>query len=127
MERYVDGYVLPVPTKNLEEYKKMAAEGGKMWMKHGALQYVEAVGDDLKAMTMEDMKTVTFPDLAKAQPDETIIFAFVVYKSKEHRDEVNAKVMQDPSMGEFNHKDMKMPFDMRKMAYGGFKTLVDLK
>jgi uncharacterized protein YbaA (DUF1428 family) len=93
MKRYVDGYVLPVPKKNLRSYKKMAAEAGKIWMKYGALQYVECAGDDLKSVT--EWGGLPFPKMAGAKPNETVIFAYVVYKSKAHRDRVNAKVMKD--------------------------------
>ncbi len=121
--RYVDGFVLPVPKNKLAAYKKLAAKGGKMWMKHGALQYIEAVGDDLNA----EFSTLKFGPMAKAKPNETVVFSFIVYKSRKHRDLVNAKVMKDPSM-QPSDKDKKktMPFDMKRLAYGGFKALVDL-
>lgn len=121
MKRYVDGYVLPVPKKNLRSYKKMAAEAGKIWMKHGALQYFECAGDDLKSVAK--WGGLPFPKMAGAKPNETVIFAYVVYKSKAHRDRVNAKVMKDP-MTDPENKDKPMPFDMKRMAYGGFVSLI---
>jgi uncharacterized protein YbaA (DUF1428 family) len=124
--RYVDGYVLPVPKKNLKEYRKMAAGASKIWRKHGALEYFECVGDDLSP-NVGGMKIVKFPKMAKAKPGETVIFAFIVYKSKAHRDRVNAKVMKDPAMNNPDWcKNNKMPFDPKRMAYGGFKAFVDL-
>jgi uncharacterized protein YbaA (DUF1428 family) len=123
--RYVDGFVMVVAKKNLKAYTKMAQEGGKTWMKHGALQYIETVGDDLNP-NMGGNKILTFPEMTKIKKDETVVFSFIVYKSRKHRDSVNAKVMADPSMNDPKNKNMPMPFDMKKMAYGGFKTLVDL-
>lgn len=120
---YVDGFVLPVPKKNLPAYRKMAQRAGKIWRKHGALEYFECVGDDL-APDMGGMKALTFPKMVKPKPGETVIFSFIVYRSKAHRDKVNAKVMKDPEMDEKKWKDKPMPFDMKRMAYGGFKTLV---
>lgn len=125
MARYVDGFVLPVPKDKLPEYEKMAQEGGKVWKKYGALEYFECVGEDLDPK-MEGMEFVRFPQLANVKPDETVVFSFIVYKSREHRDEVNALVMKDPSMNDPKYKDKPMPFDVKRMAYGGFKTLVDL-
>lgn len=120
---YVDGFVIPIQKKNIGAYRKMAEMGGKLWKKHGALQYFECVGDDLNPK-MGKMKIRTFPKMAKMKSNETVIFSFIVYKSKAHRNMVNTKVMKDPLMKEENWKDMPMPFDMKKMAYGGFKTLV---
>lgn len=123
--KYVDGFVLVVPKKNLAKYKKMAEDGGKMWMKHGALQYIECVGEDLTPkMGGEEMKILTFPKMTKIKPSETVVFSYIVYKSRKHRDEVNAKVMNDPSMNDPKNKNQKMPFDMKKMAYGGFQVIV---
>ena len=119
---YVDGYLLPVPTKHLALYKRMASQAGKIWKKHGALLYVEAAGDDMKPA----MCDVTFPALAGAKKTETVIFAFVGYKNRKHRDRVNKKVFEDPYMqDEEMHEKMK-PFDMKRMAYGGFEAIVDL-
>lgn len=120
--RYIDGYLLPVPTGKIAEYKKIATKAGKVWMKYGALMYVEAIGDDL----LTAMTKVHFPDLVKAKKGETVIFSFVVYKSRKHRDQVNAKVMKDPYMSPDSMKDKPMPFDMNRMAYGGFEAIVDL-
>lgn len=125
MKRYVDGYVLPVPKKNLAVYKKMAAQAGKIWMKHGALQYTECVGDDLKSA--QKWGGLSFMKMANAKPNETVILAYVVYKSKAHRDKVNAKVMKDPVMNDPKKKDKPMPFEMKSMAYGGFASIVNLE
>jgi uncharacterized protein YbaA (DUF1428 family) len=117
---YVDGYVLPVPTDRLGDYKKMATLAGKIWREHGALDYKECAGDDMNAAF-----GVPFSKLAKAKPNETIIFAYIVFKSKADRDKINAKVMKDPRLNTMDPKDM--PFDIKRMAYGGFKVLVDPK
>jgi uncharacterized protein YbaA (DUF1428 family) len=117
---YVDGFVLPIPKKNLKAYAKMAALGGKIWMKHGALQYCECIGDALNLpYGMSFLKGV------KVKKGETIVFAWIVYKSKAHRDKVNAKVMKDPELSQ-GMDVKKMPFDVKRMICGGFKTLVDL-
>jgi uncharacterized protein YbaA (DUF1428 family) len=115
---YVDGFVLVVPKKKLAIYKSMARKAGKIWREHGALDYRECVGDDLKVKF-----GLPFTKLAKTKPSETVVFSYIVYKSRAHRDKVNAKVMSDkrlagPSMPK------EMPFDMKRMAYGGFKTIV---
>jgi uncharacterized protein YbaA (DUF1428 family) len=123
MKQYIDGYVLPIPKKNLAAYKKMAAQAGKIWMKHGALQYIECAGDDLKSAAK--WGGLSFTRMANAKSNETIIFAFVVYKSRAHRDRVNAKVMKDPVMNDPKNKDMSMPFEIKKMAYGGFVSIVN--
>jgi uncharacterized protein YbaA (DUF1428 family) len=127
MKRYVDGYVLPVPKKNLAAYKKMAAQAGKIWIKHGALQYIECAADDLESAAGWGGRS--FAKMADAKPDETVIFAYVVYKSRAHRDKVNAKVMKDPVMNDPKNKDKDkvMPFDMKSMAYGGFTSIVNLE
>src|SRR5574341_859469 len=116
--KYVDGFVIPVPKENLQAYREMAELGATMWKKHGALQYFECVGDDLNT----EMAGIKFPETVKAGLSEVVVFSFIVFKSREHRDEVNAKVMKDmEKMG-----DMKeMPFDMKRMAYGGFKVIVE--
>lgn len=114
---YVDGFVLPVPKRNLAAYKKMANWGRKTWMKHGALQYVECVGHDLKVGY-----GLPFPKGIRTKPGETVVFAFIIYKSKAHRDAVNRKVMSDPAMAT---AVKKMPFDAKRMLYGGFKTIVE--
>jgi uncharacterized protein YbaA (DUF1428 family) len=118
---YVDGFVIPILKKNLAAYKKMAASGAKIWKKHGALEYFECVGDDLNPK-MPGMKIAQFTTLAKAKPGETVVFAFIVYKSRAHRDAVNKKVMSDMEMSKDQPK--KMPFDVKRMAFGGFKTIV---
>lgn len=119
--RYVDGYVLPVPKKNLQAYFRMAKKAGKIWREHGALEYRECAGDDLKVTGL-----LPFPRLAKIKTDETVVFAWIVFKSRAHRNRVNAKVMKDPRLkGLCDEKSM--PFDMKRMAYGGFKVVVDAK
>ncbi len=115
---YVDGYVLPIPKKNVAAYKKMASKAAKVWKDHGALEYHECVGED-----MSPGFGVTFPAAFKAKKTETIVFAYVVFKSRAHRDKVNTAVMKDPRL--CNMVDMKkMPFDCKKMVWGGFKSLV---
>lgn len=125
MARYVDGFVLPVPKKNLKAYQRMARVAGKIWKKHGALEYLECVGDDLKP-DMGPFKIATFPGKIKPKPTETVVFSFIVFKSRAHRDRVNAKVFNDPVMNDPKQKDKPMPFDMKRMLYGGFKVIVDL-
>ncbi|WP_438481794.1 DUF1428 domain-containing protein [Oleiharenicola lentus] len=119
MSVYVDGFVLSVPRKNLPAYIKMSKSAGKVWKEHGAIDYVEAVGDDL---TPEGC-AITFPKLAKPKPKETIVFSFITYKSRKHRDQVLKKVMKDKRItcGPDN-----MPFDPKRMTYGGFKSIVHL-
>ncbi len=120
--KYVDGFVLVVPKKNLAAYRKMAQIGARAWKKHGALDYKECVGEDLNP-NMGGMKCPTFIKLAKAKKGETVVFSYIVYKSKAHRNKVNARVMKE--MEKTYTKDMKMPFDPKRMAYGGFKVIVD--
>ena len=116
---YVDGYVLPVPIKKLDAYRRMAAKAGKIWREHGALEYYECAGDDL------DVKCgVPFPRKIKLKPGETVVFAFIVFKSRAHRDRVNDKVMKDPRLAE-SMDPKSMPFDHKRMLYGGFKVIVD--
>ena len=118
--RYVDGFVLAVPEKNMKVYRSIAQKAGKIWKEHGALEYIEAVGDDL------DVKFgVSFVKLVKPKPGETVLFSFIVFKSRAHRDQVNKKVMSDPRMNKIMEKG-PMPFELKRMAYGGFKTIVDL-
>jgi alkaline phosphatase len=119
---YVDGFVLVVKKKNISTYKKMAQDGGKLWKKHGALEYLECVGDDLNPSG--PMKILTFPKMTKTKSDETVVFSFITYKSRKHRDEVNKRVIKD-MMNDPKNKNMKMPFDMKKMAYGGFNVIVE--
>lgn len=116
---YVDGYVIPITKKNLAAYKRMAALAGKVWRSHGALDYKECVGDDLK-----NRWGVAFPKAAKTKGGETVVFSYIVYKSRAHRDRVNAKVMKDPRLAEMVNPKEPMPFNMKRMVYGGFKVLV---
>ena len=118
--KYVDGFVIPMAKRNLAAYKRIASKAGKVWIEHGALEYRECTGDDLNIKM-----GVPFPRLAKAKKGETVIFSWIVYKSKKHRDSVNAKVMKDPRLASMMN-DKSMPFDMKRMTYGGFKTLVDM-
>ena len=118
MARYVDGFLLTVPKKNLPAYRKMAAKAGKVWREHGALQFVEAVIDDVP-----NSFGVPFAKAAKARPGEVVMFSFIVYKSRADRDRINKKVMADPRLQDAPDA---MPFDHTRMSWGGFKTLVDL-
>lgn len=118
--KYVDGYVLPVPKKNLAAYRRMALKAGKVWRDHGALEFRECAGDDLQTKM-----AVSFPSTIKLKPGETVVFSWIVFKSRADRDRVNKKVMKDPRLAKM--MDMKaVPFDSKRMVYGGFKTLVDL-
>ncbi len=118
---YIDGYVLPIPKKHLKFYRQMAAKAGKIWKEHGALDYKESVGDDLK------IKGFTpFAQAAKAKPGETVVFSYILFKSRKHRDTVNAKVMKDSRIAGMCDPE-KAPFDCKRMAYGGFKVIVDPK
>ncbi len=125
MAKYVDGFVLVVPKDKIEDYKKMAEEGRDSWMKYGALEYYECRGDDLVPQEMGGEKARAFTDMAGAADDETVWFSFIVFESKEHRDEVNAKVMEDMSKQADKYKDMVVPFDMKRMSYGGFQVEVE--
>ena len=125
MGKYVDGFVLVVPKGKETEYQKMAEEGRDAWMKHGALQYFECRGDDLKQQEMGDEKSRAFAEMAGATPEENIWFSFIVFNSKEHRDEVNAKVMAEMSENYKDKADFAMPVDMKRMAYGGFEAVVE--
>lgn len=117
---YVDGFVLPIAKKHVPAYRRIARKAGKIWREHGALEYRECVGEDLNIKKM-----VPFPRCARAKPGETVVFAWIVYKSRAHRDRVNAKVMKDPRL--MNMIDPKsMPLDMRRMVYGGFKVIVSV-
>ena len=116
--RYVDGFVLALPKKNLPAYCRMSKAAGKVWKEHGALEYRECAGEDL------DVKMgVPFPKMMKLKRGETVVFAWIVYKSRAHRDSVNAKVMKDPRLAKMPDP---MPFDVKRMVYGGFEVLVDL-
>jgi uncharacterized protein YbaA (DUF1428 family) len=119
LARYVDGFVLPVPKKKIEAYRRIAALAAKVWREHGALEYRECVGEDLTVKG----GPLPFLRLVKTKPGETVVFSWIVYKSRAHRDRVNAKVMKDPRMNSIDPKDM--PVDMKRMAYGGFEVLVE--
>ena len=125
MSKYVDGFVLVVSKDKTEEYKKMAEDGRDTWMKHGALEYFECRGVDLVPQEMGGEKARAFTEMTGAKSDETVWFSFVVFKSKEHRDEVSAKVMEEMGKKMEGNKDMSMPFDMKRMAYGGFQVEVE--
>ena len=116
---YVDGFLLTVPKKNMREYKRIAVIASKIWRKHGALEYRECIGDDL------DVKMgVPFPKIIKPKKGETVVFSYITYKSRAHRDAVNKKVMADPKLAA--SMDMNnLPFDCKRMSYGGFKVLVE--
>ena len=117
---YVDGFVLPVPKKNLDAYKRLARKAGKIWKEYGALEYIECVADDVKPG-----KLTSFPQSVKLKKSEVVVFAWIVYKSRAQRDRINTRVMQDPRMAK--HMDSKtLPFDAMRMFWGGFKTMVDL-
>ena len=115
---YVDGYILPVPKKNLTAYRRMAQTAGKVWRDHGAIEYVECIADDVKPG-----KHTSFPQSVKLKPGETVIFAYIVYKSRAQRDRVNAKVMKDPRLAKMM-SPKAMPFDGKRMFWGGFKVMV---
>lgn len=119
MGKYVDGFVLPIAKDNVEKYRGIAEKASAIWKKHGALDYVEAVGDDLDTPEM-----ISFKKIAGAGDDETVIFAWITYESREHRDKVNAAVMADPQLKE-DMESCKDLFDYKRMAYGGFKALVE--
>ena len=116
---YVDGYVLPVPKKNLPAYRRIAQKAAKIWREHGALDYRECAGDDLKVKW-----GVPFPRMLKTKPGETVVFSWILFKSRAHRDRVNARVMADKRLAECMDAS-SMPFDCKRMLYGGFKTIVE--
>jgi uncharacterized protein YbaA (DUF1428 family) len=120
MAQYVDGFVIPIPKRNIDAYRRMARKAGKIWREHGALEYRECVAEDVKPG-----KLTSFPQSVKLKPDETMVFSWIVYKSRAQRDRINAKVMKDPRL-----KDMMeakaMPFDAKRMIYGGFEVIVDV-
>lgn len=117
---YVDGFVVPLPTKNLDAYRAMASQCGAIWREHGALQFRECIADDVKPG-----KLTSFPQSVNLEPGETVVFSWIVYESRAQRDAVNDKVMKDPRMAEMMKPD-SMPFDGKRMIYGGFEMLVDL-
>jgi uncharacterized protein YbaA (DUF1428 family) len=117
---YVDGYVLPVPKRNIEQYREMATKAGNIWREHGALEYRECVADDVKSGEL-----TSFPQAVHLKEDELVVFSYIVYESRAHRDEVNAKVMSDPRLADM--MDPKtLPFDGKRMFWGGFETLVEI-
>jgi uncharacterized protein YbaA (DUF1428 family) len=120
MSHYVDGFVLPVPKANVEAYREIAAKAGAVWREYGALEYVECLADDVKPG-----EVTSFPQSVKLQPDETVVFSYIVFESREHRDRVNEQVMKDPRMSGMDPKTM--PFDAKRMFWGGFKTLFELR
>jgi uncharacterized protein YbaA (DUF1428 family) len=119
MGKYVDGFVMPVPKANVEAYRRVAENAGKVWREYGALEYVECVADDVKPG-----EVTSFPQAVKLEPDETVVFAWIVYESREHRDRVNEQVMKDPRITNIDPKSM--PFDGKRMFWGGFEVLVEL-
>ena len=119
MGKYVDGYVLPVPRKRLEDYGRMAEDAGKIWREYGALEFVECAAEDVKTG-----EVTSFPQSVKLEPDETVVFSWIVYESREARDRINAQVMKDPRIANMDPKTM--PFDGKRMIWGGFKTVVDV-
>lgn len=120
MARYVDGYVLPVPKAKVEDYRRLAQEAGEVWRDHGALEYVECVAEDV-----EPGQVTSFPQAVKLQDDETVVFAWIIFESREQRDRVNAAVRKDPRIA--NKAGTSMPFDGKRMFWGGFDVLVEAK
>ena len=118
--RYVDGFILPVPKKKVGAYRRLARKCGRIWKEYGALDYVECVADDVKPG-----KFTSSPQSVKLKPGEMVWFSWIVYKSRKHRDQVNAKVMKDPRLAA-TMDPKAMPFDSNRMIYGGFRTMVDL-
>lgn len=121
MPRYVDGFVFPVPKRNLAAYRRLATKAGKVWKEHGALAYLETCGDDLKIPGI----VMTFPKLVRPKSGEIVFFSFIIYRSRRHRDLVNAKVMADPRL-QAMMDPKKSPFDVKRMSYGGFRAVVDI-
>jgi uncharacterized protein YbaA (DUF1428 family) len=121
MARYVDGFVVPVPKKNVDAYRRIARKCGKIWREYGALEYVECVADDVKPG-----KVTSFPQAVKAKPGEVVVFSWITYTSRKQRDSINAKVMADPRLAKMMKDPKAMPFDGMRMFWGGFKTIVEL-
>ncbi|CDY77832.1 Protein of unknown function DUF1428 [Caballeronia glathei] len=119
MSHYVDGFVVPVPNDKIEAYRQMAEQAGKIWLEHGALQFCECIADDV-----QPGKVTSFPQSVQLKDDETVVFSWILFDSREHRDSVNAKVMEDPRLKEMMAGDF--PFDAQRMFFGGFRTLVEL-
>jgi len=120
MSQYVDGFVIPVPKRKVDAYRRMARKAGKLWREHGALEFRECVADDVKTG-----KVTSFPQSVKLKKGETVVFSWIVYRSRAHRDKVNAKVMADPRLAAMGGPQ-DMPFDMKRMFFGGFEVLVTL-
>jgi uncharacterized protein YbaA (DUF1428 family) len=119
MAHYIDGYVIPIPKKNVNTYRRGAKKAGRVWRDHGALEFRECVGDDLNVKM-----GLPFPRGIKSKPGETVLFSYIVFKSRAHRDRVNTMVMKDPRLAKMMGK--AMPFDVKRMLYGGFKTIVEV-
>ncbi len=125
MSKYIDGFLIPVPKTNLAQYREIASQAGQIWKDHGALEYIEAAGDDFPTC---DGITKPAPELIGAADDETLIFSYIVYESREHRDAVNAKVMADPRMQAIcpgHNPDVQPPFDIKRLIHGGFRVIVN--
>jgi uncharacterized protein YbaA (DUF1428 family) len=120
MGKYVDGFVVPVPKKKLDAYRKMSRKAGKVWREHGALEYIECAADDVKPG-----KITSFPQSVKLKRGEIVVFSWIVYQSRAHRDRVNAKVMKDPRLASMMNPK-SMPFDAKRMFWGGFKSIVQI-
>lgn len=120
MARYVDGFVLPIPKKNEAAYRRLARKAGRIWLEHGALEYCECLAEDVKPG-----KQTSFPQSVKLRPGEVVWFSWIVFKSRKHRDRVNAKVMSDPRLSDMSPETM--PLDARRVIYGGFEAVVDLR
>lgn len=118
---YIDGFLIPVPKKNVPAYRRMARKAGKVWMEYGALQYVECIEDDV-----QPGKLTSFPQAVKLKKDEIVVFSYIVYKSRAHRDRVNRQVMADPRIEAMMPDKSKPPFDSRRMVFGGFKAIVSM-
>lgn len=118
MAQYVDGFVVPVPKRKVDAYRRLARKAAKVWMEHGALEYRECLADDVSMG-----KVTSFPRSVKCKPSETVAFSWIVYKSRAHRDRVNAKVMSDPRIADMDPKSV--PFDGKRLIYGGFKVVVE--
>jgi uncharacterized protein YbaA (DUF1428 family) len=125
MSKYVDGFVLVVPKGKAEEYKKMAEDGRNSWMKHGALQYFECKGEDLKQQEMGSDKSRSFNEMTGASEEHDVWFSFIIFESRAHRDEVNKKVMEEMEETYNEQSEFVSPFEMSQMAYGGFEVLVE--
>lgn len=120
MAQYVDGFVLPIPKKDLDTYRRLARKAGKVWREHGALEYRECVAEDVKPG-----KVTSFPQSVKLKPGEVVVFSWIVYKSRAQRDRINTKVMKDPRLADMMDPK-KYPFDMKRMFWGGFQVIVDV-